>query len=152
MPRTYMARADTVERRWCVVDLEGLTLGRVASRIASVLRGKNKPQYTPHVDVGDYVVAVNASKIKLTGKKWTDKLYRHHTGYPGGLKTLTAEQLRAKKPEQLIKLAVKGMLPNTPLGRRMFKKLKVYPTAEHPHAAQAPELLVPGRTGPPDAA
>jgi large subunit ribosomal protein L13 len=136
-----MARAADIERKWHVVDVSGLTLGRIASRIALVLRGKHTPRYTPHVDTGDFVVVVNAAKVRLSGRKWTHKPYRRHSQYPGGLTTYSAEQIRARRPEDLIRLAVKRMLPNTPLGRKMFKKLKVYPAAKHPHEAQKPQPL-----------
>jgi|SRR5579883_524722 len=131
-------------RKWHVVDVAGLTLGRAATRIAEVLRGKHKATFTPNVDCGDFVVVVNASKIRLTGKKLTDKLYYRHTGFPGGLVALPAEKMLARKPAEPIKRAVWGMLPKGPLGRKLFKKLKVYPTAEHPHGAQQPvELKIP---------
>lgn len=149
MQRTFMAKttarkrgdAALVQRRWHVVDASGQTLGRLASRIASVLRGKHKPTYTPHVDTGDFVVVINAEKIVLTGRKEDQKLYRHHSLYPGGLSTETAAQVRARRPEAMIKLAVKRMIPNTPLGRTTFKKLKVYRGPEHPHVAQQPTVL-----------
>jgi large subunit ribosomal protein L13 len=128
-------------RKWHVVDVAGLTLGRAATQIAQVLRGKNKPTFTPNVDCGDFVVVVNAAKIKLTGKKLTDKLYYRHTGFPGGLVALPAGKMLEKKPGEPIKRAVWGMLPKGPLGRKLFKKLKVYPTAEHPHAAQQPSEM-----------
>lgn len=141
MARTYMAKAESIERGWKIVDVSDRVLGRAASRIAHVLRGKDKPTYTPHADVGDFVVVVNAAKVKLTGKKGTDKIYIRHSQFPGGVRRWTADELRAKRPEDLIRLAVKRMLPNTPLGRRVFKKLKVYPGSEHPHAAQQPQPL-----------
>ncbi len=128
-------------RKWYVVDVSGKTLGRVCTTIASVLRGKNKPTFTPHIDSGDFVIVVNASKVELTGKKWTDKVYHDHTLFPGGIVRTTAEKMRAKHPEELIKRAVWGMLPKGPLGRRIYKKLKVYGAAEHDHAAQQPEEL-----------
>jgi len=138
---TISARAATVERRWFIVDAADQTLGRLASRVASVLRGKHKVVFTPHVDTGDFVVVVNAHRIKLTGRKWDRKLYRQHSLYPGGLTTFTAKQLLQRHPEDLMRLAVKRMLPNTPLGRRMFKKLKIYAADKHPHAAQQPQPL-----------
>jgi large subunit ribosomal protein L13 len=128
-------------RKWHVVDVKGLTLGRAATQIAHVLRGKHKPTFTPHVDCGDFVVVVNAQKVVLTGKKLTDKLYYDHTLFPGGLVTTTAEDMLRKKPVELIKRAVWGMLPKGPLGRQLYKKLKVYASAEHPHAAQVPSVL-----------
>ncbi len=138
---TPMAKKGEVERKWHLVDAQGKTLGRLATRLAVLLRGKNKPIFTPHVDAGDFVIVVNADKIVLTGKKWKDKLYIHHSGYPGGLKSISAEKLMAKKPERLISMAVQGMLPKTKLGRKLIKKLKVYPGANHPHEAQQPEAL-----------
>lgn len=128
-------------RQWWILDLEGQTLGRAATRIAHVLRGKHKASFTPHVDDGDYVVIVNAEKVELTGNKWSQKMYHRHTGYVGGLKSISAEKLRDSKPEELIKKAVKGMLPRGPLGRAQLKKLKIYAGAEHPHAAQQPQTL-----------
>lgn len=139
MRTTYMAKANEVERKWYVVDAAGQTLGRLASEVATLLRGKHKPIFTPHVDTGDYVIIVNADKIKLTGKKLTDKIYYHHSGYPGGLKQRTAQEMLANRPEKMIEIAVKGMLPKNKLGRRMFKKLFVYRGPEHPHQAQKPE-------------
>ncbi len=139
MRTTYMAKANEVERKWYVVDAAGQTLGRLASEVATLLRGKHKPIFTPHVDTGDYVIIVNADKIQLTGKKLTDKMYYHHSGYPGGLKQRTAQEMLEKRPEKMIELAVKGMLPKNRLGRRMFKKLFVYRGPEHPHQAQNPE-------------
>ena len=139
--QTYMANPDKIERKWYVVDAEGQTLGRLSSGIASVLRGKNKPQFTPHVDTGDYVIVINADKIKVTGKKMNQKIYYHHSDYVGGMKETTLKEMLAKKPERVIELAVKGMLPKGPLGREMYKKLHVYAGAEHAHAAQKPEVL-----------
>ena len=139
--KTYMANPDKIERKWYVVDAEGATLGRLASEIAKVLRGKNKPEYTPHIDTGDYVIVVNAEKVKVTGKKLQQKIYYNHSDYVGGMKETTLAELLAKKPEKVIELAVKGMLPKGPLGREMFTKLHVYAGAEHPHAAQQPEAL-----------
>ncbi len=139
--KSYIAKPAEVERKWYVVDAEGKTLGRLASEVASVLRGKNKPIYTPHVDCGDYVIVINAEKVEVTGKKRKEKIYKRHTGYPGGLREITFEKLQAKKPEEIIKHAVKGMLPDGKLGRQMFKKLKVYAGPEHAHGAQKPETL-----------
>ena len=136
-----MASPATIDRKWYVVDAEGMTLGRLASEVAKVLRGKNKPIFTPHMDTGDYVIVVNAEKVKVTGKKLDQKVYYHHSGYVGGLKEVTLKEKMAKKPEQVIELAVKGMLPKGPLGRQMYTKLHVYTGAEHPHAAQKPEVL-----------
>lgn len=138
---TYSAKPQTVTHDWYVVDATDKTLGRLASRIAMILRGKNKPEYTPHVDTGDYVIVINADKVKVTGKKASDKIYYSHTGYPGGLKTINFEKLVAKAPGRVIELAVKGMLPKNPLGRAMYRKLKVYAGSEHNHAAQQPKLL-----------
>ena len=139
--QTYMANPDKIERKWYVVDAEGCTLGRLASGVASVLRGKNKPQFTPHVDTGDYVIVVNADKIKVTGKKMDQKIYYNHSDYVGGMKETTLKEMRAKKPENVVELAVKGMLPKGPLGREMYTKLFVYAGPEHKHAAQKPEVL-----------
>jgi large subunit ribosomal protein L13 len=138
---TQVAKQSDIQRNWFVVDMEDKVLGRVATEIARVLRGKHKPIFTPSVDTGDFVVVVNASKVKLTGNKLADKMYHRHTGHPGGLRSINAEKLLASKPEELIKKAVKGMLPKNKLGRQMFKKLKVYGGAEHPHDAQAPKNL-----------
>ena len=138
---TVSYRPDTIEREWIIVDVDGLTLGRVASRIAGVLRGKHKPTYTPHADCGDYVVVVNAEKIKLSANKLNDKVYHWHTGYFGGIRSITAGDLLEKDPTALITKAVKGMLPRGPLGRSMFKKFKAYAGPDHPHAAQAPRAL-----------
>ena len=139
--QTYMANPDKIERKWYVVDAEGCTLGRLASGVASVLRGKNKPQFTPHVDTGDYVIVVNADKIKVTGKKMDQKIYYNHSDYVGGMKETTLKEMMAKKPEKVVELAVKGMLPKGPLGREMYTKLIVYAGPEHKHAAQKPEVL-----------
>ena len=139
--KTYMPNEATIERKWYVVDATGLTLGRLASEVAKVLRGKNKPIFTPHADTGDYVVVVNAEKIVVTGKKMDDKIYYRHSDYVGGMKEATLKEMLAKKPEKVIELAVKGMLPKGPLGRKMYTKLFVYAGAEHPHAAQKPEEL-----------
>ncbi|KLV06369.1 50S ribosomal protein L13 [Photobacterium sp. MCCC 1A19761] len=139
--KTFVAKPETVKRDWYVVDAEGKTLGRLATEIASRLRGKHKPEYTPHVDTGDYIVVINAEKVAVTGAKRTDKMYHHHTGYIGGLKSISFDKLIAKKPEMVIEIAVKGMLPKGPLGRAMYRKLKVYAGAEHNHAAQQPKVL-----------
>ena len=139
--QTYMANPDKIERKWYVVDADGCTLGRLASGVASVLRGKNKPEFTPHIDTGDNVIVINAEKIKVTGKKLDQKVYYHHSDYVGGMKETTLREMMAKKPEQVIELAVKGMLPKGPLGRTMIKKLHVYAGAEHAHQAQKPEVL-----------
>ena len=141
--RTYMPSGQNIERKWYVVDAEGQTLGRLASQVAAVLRGKNKPEFTPFLDMGDYVIVINAEKIKLTGKKLTDKIYSTHTGQPGGLREIPYNQLLATKPELAVKTAVKGMLPKNTLGRDMMKKLKVYAGPEHNHQAQQPiELTI----------
>ena len=138
---SYMANPDKVERKWHVVDADGQTLGRLASEIAKVLRGKNKPIYTPHIDTGDYVIVVNADKVKVTGKKLDQKIYYRHSDYVGGMKEFTLREMMDRKPERVIELAVKGMLPKGPLGRAMIKKLHVYAGPEHDHAAQKPEVL-----------
>ena len=138
---SFMANPAKVERKWYVVDATGHTLGRLASEVAKVLRGKNKPVFTPHVDTGDYVIIINAEKIKVTGKKLEQKIYYHHSDYVGGMKETTLKEMLAKKPEKVLELAVKGMLPKGPLGREMYTKLHVYAGAEHPHAAQKPETL-----------
>ena len=138
---SYMATPDKVERKWYVVDADGQTLGRLASEIAKVLRGKNKPIYTPHIDTGDYVIVVNADKVKVTGKKLDQKIYYRHSDYVGGMKEFTLREMMDRKPERVIELAVKGMLPKGPLGRAMIKKLHVYAGPEHDHAAQKPEVL-----------
>ena len=139
--KTYMANPDKIERKWYVVDAEGCTLGRLASEVAKVLRGKNKPEYTPHIDTGDYVIVVNAAKVKVTGKKLQQKIYYNHSDYVGGMRETTLAELLAKKPEKVIELAVKGMLPKGPLGREMYTKLFVYAGPDHKHAAQKPEAL-----------
>lgn len=138
--KSYLAKPNEIERKWYVIDAEGKVLGRLASEIASILRGKKKPIYTPHVDTGDFVIVINAEKVKLTGNKIDQKQYRHHTGYPGGLKSVTCRDMLEKKPEKVIELAVKGMLPKNKLGRQMYKKLKVYKGTEHNHEAQKPEV------------
>lgn len=137
---SYIAKPSEIERKWYVLDAEGKTLGRLASEAASILRGKKKPTYTPFLDCGDYVIVINAEKIEVTGKKEKEKIYKHHTGYPGGLREITYEKLQAKDPEEIIRHAVKGMMPKGPLGRQMFKKLKVYAGPEHKHEAQKPEV------------
>ena len=139
--KSFMASPSTIERKWYVVDATGHTLGRLASEIASILRGKNKPTYTPHIDTGDYVIVVNADKIKVSGKKLDQKVYYNHSDYVGGMKETTLREKMAKKPEDVIYLAVKGMLPKGPLGREMITKLHVYAGADHKHQAQKPEVL-----------
>jgi large subunit ribosomal protein L13 len=139
--KSYMARPLEVERRWYVVDADGQTLGRLAAEIARVLRGKSKPQYTPHVDTGDFVVVVNAERIVVTGRKAEQKVYRRHSGYPGGLKTTSYEQLLERQPTEILRKAVKGMMPKTRLARQQLRKLKIYAGPEHPHAAQSPQKL-----------
>lgn len=139
--KTFMASPATIDRKWYVVDAEGMTLGRLASEVAKVLRGKNKPIFTPHIDTGDYVIVVNAEKVKVTGKKLLQKVYYNHSDYVGGMKETTLKEMLAKKPEKVIELAVKGMLPKGPLGRAMNKKLFVYAGPEHKHEAQKPEVL-----------
>jgi len=139
--KTYMAKAETADQKWYVADASGKVLGRLASEIALRLRGKHKPTYTPHVDTGDFIIVVNAEKILLTGKKLTDKMYYSYSGYPGGLRETTAGKMLAEKPENLIRIAVQGMLPKTNLGRKMLKKLKVYSGSTHIHEAQCPEIL-----------
>ena len=138
--KSYIAKPQEVERKWYVLDAEGKTLGRLASEAASILRGKKKPIYTPHVDTGDYVIIINAEQVEVTGKKRKEKIYKRHTGYPGGLREITFEKLQAKNPEEIIRHAVKGMMPKGSLGRQMYKKLKVYAGNEHNHAAQKPEV------------
>ena len=139
--KSFMASPETIVRKWYVVDADGCTLGRLASEVAKVLRGKNKAIFTPHIDTGDYVIVVNADKIKVTGKKLEQKMYYHHSDYVGGMKEATLKEMLAKKPEKVIELAVKGMLPKGPLGREMYKKLFVYAGPEHKHEAQKPEKL-----------
>ena len=139
--KSFMASPSTIERKWYVVDATGHTLGRLSSEIASILRGKNKPTFTPHIDTGDYIVVVNADKIKVTGKKMDQKVYYHHSDYVGGMKEQTLKEKMAKKPEDVIYLAVKGMLPKGPLGREIITKLHVYAGADHKHQAQKPEVL-----------
>lgn len=142
MTSTVSVRKQDVVYKWYVVNAENQVLGRLASEVAKILHGKHKPSYTPHVDTGDYVIVINAEKVALTGNKWAQKLYHRHTGYPGGLRETTAEQMRQRHPERIIEYAVRGMLPKTKLGRAMLRKLKVYAAASHPHAAQQPESLV----------
>ena len=139
--KTFSAKPETVKRDWFVIDAENKVLGRLATEIARRLRGKHKAEYTPHVDTGDYIVVINAEKVAVTGNKFKNKIYHRHTGYPGGLKSVTFEKLQATKPEMIIEKAVKGMLPKNPLGRDMFRKLKVYAGTEHNHAAQQPKAL-----------
>ena len=139
--KTYSAKTGEVNQAWFIVDATDKTLGRLASEIAHRLRGKHKPEYTPHIDTGDYIVVVNAEKVKVTGAKSTDKMYHHHTGYPGGLKSFSFEKLVERAPERVLQRTVKGMLPRNPLGRAMFRKLKVYAGSEHPHTSQQPETL-----------
>ncbi len=141
--KTFTAKPGEVESKWYVVDASGCVLGRLASFVATRLRGKHKPVYTPHVDTGDHIIVINADKIALTGRKWDEKLYYRHSGYMGGLKSITAKKLLEKRPEDLVMHAVRGMLPKNRLGRKMFKKLKVYAGSEHPHVAQEPETLQP---------
>jgi len=138
---TFSAKPAEVERGWYVVDADGKTLGRLATEIARRLRGKHKPEYTPHIDTGDYIVVVNAEKVRVTGRKRSDKIYYHHSGYPGGIKSISFEKLQAKAPARIIETAVKGMLPRGPLGRAMFRKLRVYAGPEHLHCAQQPRPL-----------
>ena len=139
--KTVSVRAQDVEHNWLVIDADGKTLGRLATEIALRLRGKHKPEYTPHVDTGDYVVVLNASKVRVTGNKAKNKIYYSHSGYPGGIKSISFEHLQKKNPTQIVEKAVKGMLPRNPLGRAMFRKLKVYEGSEHPHQAQEPKVL-----------
>ena len=139
--KTFVAKPETVKRDWYVVDADGKTLGRLATEIASRLRGKHKPEYTPHVDTGDYIIVINAEKVAVTGNKAAAKMYHAHSGFPGGIKSISFEKLIVRKPEMVIEAAVKGMLPKGPLGRAMFRKLKVYAGAEHNHVAQQPQVL-----------
>ena len=139
--KTYIPKSNEIERKWVVVDAEGQTLGRLASKVALLLRGKHKPYFTPHLDTGDFVVVVNADKIKVTGKKMQQKFYSHYTGFPGGLRQVTLDDLLRKYPERVVRNAVWGMLPHNRLGRKLVKKLKVYAGSEHPHAAQMPETV-----------
>jgi large subunit ribosomal protein L13 len=139
--KTYSAKPESVQREWFIVDAAEKTLGRLATEIALRLKGKHKPEYTPHVDTGDYIVVINADKVRVTGNKTSDKMYYRHTGYPGGLRSISFDKLIDHKPEMIIEQAVKGMLPKNPLGRDMYRKLKVYAGSEHPHAAQQPQTL-----------
>ena len=141
--KTYQATKEELDRKWYLVNAEGKVLGRLSTELAKILKGKNKPTYTPHLDTGDFVIVVNAGKVTLTGKKLKDKIYYHHTGYPGGIKQINAEKLLAKKPTEMIRIAVKGMLPKNSLGRQMLRKLKIYAGANHPHEAQKPISLEP---------
>ncbi|MFM9102335.1 MAG: 50S ribosomal protein L13 [Cyanobium sp.] len=141
MNKTPLPSVDSLDRQWYLVDAENQTLGRLASEVASVLRGKNKPTYTPHLDTGDFVIVINADKIRVSGNKPTQKLYRRHSGSPGGMKTETFAHLQARIPERIVEKAIKGMLPHNALGRQLFRKLKVYKGSEHPHAAQQPQVL-----------
>jgi large subunit ribosomal protein L13 len=141
MNKTSLPSADSLDRQWYLVDAENQTLGRLASEVASVLRGKNKPTYTPHLDTGDFVIVINADKVRVSGNKATQKIYRRHSGRPGGMKTETFEHLQARLPERIVEKAIKGMLPHNALGRQLFRKLKVYKGSEHPHAAQQPQVL-----------
>jgi large subunit ribosomal protein L13 len=136
--RTYQAKKEEIDHQWYLINAEGKVLGRLAAELAKILRGKNKPTYSPYLDTGDFVIVVNGGKVTLTGKKMKDKIYYHHTGYPGGIKEMNAEKLLAKKPTEMIRMAVKGMLPKTSLGRQMLRKLKVYAGPNHPHEAQKP--------------
>lgn len=139
--KTYMASAETIQRKWFIVDASGKTLGRLASRLAACLRGKNKPEFTPHADAGDCYIVINVDQLKVTGNKPKEKFYYRHSNYPGGLKEESFEKLHARKPERVLEIAVKGMLPKGPLGRDMYRKLKIYAGGEHPHIAQNPELI-----------
>ncbi len=139
--KTYQATKEELDPKWYVVNAEGKVLGRLSTELAKILKGKNKPTYTPHLDTGDFVVVINAGKVTLTGNKLKDKIYYHHTGYPGGIKQTSAEKLLAKKPTEIIRIAVKGMLPKNSLGRQMLRKLKIYPGPDHPHEAQKPAPL-----------
>jgi len=139
--KTYQAKKEELEYKWYLVNAEGKVLGRLATELAKILKGKNKPTYTPHLDTGDFVIVVNAGKLTLTGKKMKDKIYFHHTGYPGGIREINAEKLLAKKPTEMIRMAVKGMLPKNVLGRQMLRKLKVYAGPNHPHEAQKPVAI-----------
>lgn len=139
--KTFSAKKEEVQRKWYVVDAEDLVLGRLASQVASILRGKHKPIFTPHVDTGDHVVVINADKVRMTGNKWDQKTYYRHSNYPGGLKSITADKLRDKMPERIIEYAVWGMMPHNRLGRKMMSKLQIYTGSNHPHSAQKPEVL-----------
>jgi large subunit ribosomal protein L13 len=139
--KTYQAKKEELDHKWYLVNAEGKVLGRLSTELVKILKGKNKPTYTPHLDTGDFVIVVNAGKVTLTGKKLKDKVYYHHTGYPGGIKEMNAEKLLAKKPTEMIRMAVKGMLPKNSLGRQMLRKLKIYAGPDHPHGAQKPISL-----------
>jgi large subunit ribosomal protein L13 len=139
--KTYSLKPDDIDRKWYLVDAQGQVLGRLATEIATILRGKKKPSYSPHMDNGDHVVVINAEKVEVTGRKREQKKYHHHSGYPGGLRTRTFAELQARRPEQIIRLAVKGMLPHNRLGRQMMKKLRIYPGPNHPHQAQSPQQI-----------
>lgn len=139
--KTYQAKKEELDHKWYLVNAEGKVLGRLATELVKILKGKNKPTYTPHLDTGDFVVVINAGKVTLTGKKMKDKIYYHHTGYPGGIKEMNAEKLLAKKPTEMIRMAVRGMLPKNSLGRQMLRKLKIYGGSNHPHDAQKPISL-----------
>ena len=139
--KTYQAKKEELEHKWYLVNAEGKVLGRLSTELVKILKGKNKPTYTPHTDTGDFVVVVNAGKVTLTGKKMKDKIYYHHTGYPGGIKEMNAEKLLAKKPTEMIRMAVRGMLPKNSLGRQMLRKLKIYAGPNHPHEAQKPVTI-----------
>lgn len=139
--KTYVPKKDEIEKKWYLIDAEGIPLGRLSSKIATLLRGKHKPYYTPFIDTGDYVICINADKVRLTGIKWDKKIYWSHSGYMGGIKTRTAREVKDKYPERIIEHAVKGMLPKGPLGRKMFKKLKVYSGSQHSHKSQKPEVI-----------
>ncbi len=141
MQKTYIPKKDDIKEKWYLVDAEGKVLGRVATKIANILRGKHRPDYTPHLDLKDYIVVINADKIKLTGNKWQDKMYHHHSGYPGGIKSISAEKLHQKKPTELLKLAVWGMLPHNKLGRQKMTQLRLFAGTEHKHQAQNPEPI-----------
>ena len=139
--KTFSAKAENVDRKWLLVDAAGLTLGRLASEVAHRLRGKHKPEYTPHVDTGDYIVIINAEKVRVTGNKQEGKIYYRHTGYPGGIKQTSFKEMIERRPERVLEIAIRGMLPKNPLGRDVLRKLKVYAGAEHPHVAQSPEII-----------
>jgi large subunit ribosomal protein L13 len=139
--KTYQAKQEELDHKWYLVNAEGKVLGRLSAELVKILKGKNKPTYTPHLDTGDFVIVVNAGKVALTGKKMKDKIYYHHTGYPGGIKEINAEKLLAKKPTEIIRIAVKGMLPKNSLGRQMLRKLKIYAGSNHPHEAQKPVAI-----------
>lgn len=139
--KTFSAKKEDINPKWYIVDANGEILGRLASKIATIIRGKHKPTFTPHVDTGDYVIVINAKKVRLTGKKLKDKVYYHHTGFPGGIRKISAEKLLQKKPTEVLKKAIKGMLPKNSLGRQILKKAKIYASADHPHSAQQPETL-----------